>query len=54
MKTDFEDFEDVDDLYSQLPLDKVEGIEDLVTIVPPAVVVKEKAMYLPDIGAYYA
>lgn len=42
-QADFEDFEDVDDLYNQLPLDKVEGLEDLVTIVPPAAVVKEKA-----------
>lgn len=50
-QTDFEDFEDVDDLYSQLPLDKVEGIEDLVTIVPPAVVVKEKAVIAAAAGA---
>lgn len=41
-QVDFEDFEDVDDLYNTLPLDKVEGLEDLVTIVPPAVGVKEK------------
>jgi hypothetical protein len=54
MKADFEDFEDVDDLYNTLPLDKVEGLEDLVTIVPPAVVVKEKVMDLSDIGAYFA
>lgn len=41
-QVDFEDFEDVDDLYNTLPLDKVEGLEDLVTIVPPAGGVKEK------------
>lgn len=50
-QTDFEDFEDVDDLYNQLPLDKVEGLEDLVTIVPPAVVVKEKAVIPAAAGA---
>ncbi|XP_061355253.1 uncharacterized protein LOC133299787 isoform X2 [Gastrolobium bilobum] len=31
---DFEEFSDVDELYSQLPLDKVESLEDLV-IIPP-------------------
>ncbi|KAL2335079.1 hypothetical protein Fmac_016292 [Flemingia macrophylla] len=31
---DFEDFSDVDDLYSSLPLDKVESLEDIVTIPP--------------------
>nr|KYP63772.1 CCR4-NOT transcription complex subunit 3 [Cajanus cajan] len=31
---DFDDFTDVDDLYSSLPLDKVETLEDLVTIPP--------------------
>ncbi|KAJ1401413.1 hypothetical protein SESBI_28789 [Sesbania bispinosa] len=31
---DFEDFSDVDELYSSLPLDKVESLEDLVTIPP--------------------
>ncbi|XP_052174927.1 uncharacterized protein LOC127789892 isoform X5 [Diospyros lotus] len=35
---DFEDFCDVDDLYNTLPLDKVESLEDLVTIGPPAIV----------------
>ncbi|KAG9148321.1 hypothetical protein Leryth_012262 [Lithospermum erythrorhizon] len=32
---DFDEFSDVDDLYSTLPLDKVELLEDLVTVVPP-------------------
>ncbi|XP_010257713.1 PREDICTED: general negative regulator of transcription subunit 3-like isoform X2 [Nelumbo nucifera] len=32
---DFEEFSDVDELYSSLPLDKVESLEDLVTVVPP-------------------
>ncbi|GKV07390.1 hypothetical protein SLEP1_g19173 [Rubroshorea leprosula] len=31
---DFDDFSDVDELYSSLPLDKVESLEDLVTIGP--------------------
>ncbi|KAH1260514.1 CCR4-NOT transcription complex subunit 3 [Glycine max] len=31
---DFEEFSDVDELYSSLPLDKVESIEDIVTIPP--------------------
>ncbi|XP_028780174.1 CCR4-NOT transcription complex subunit 3 isoform X2 [Neltuma alba] len=34
---DFDEFNDVDDLYSSLPLDKVESLEDLVTIGPPGV-----------------
>lgn len=34
---DFDEFSDVDELYSSLPLDKVESLEDLVTI-PPALV----------------
>ncbi|KAL8498331.1 hypothetical protein ACS0TY_021596 [Phlomoides rotata] len=35
---DFDEFSDVDELYSSLPLDKVESLEDLVTIGPPALV----------------
>ncbi|GAV72700.1 Not3 domain-containing protein/NOT2_3_5 domain-containing protein [Cephalotus follicularis] len=35
---DFEEFSDVDELYSSLPLDKVESLEDLVTIGPPGLV----------------
>ena len=54
MKADFEDFEDVDALYNQFPLDRVEGLEELVTIVPPVVVMKEKILDLSDIGAYYS
>ena len=34
LQEDFDEFDDVDELYSQLPLDKVETIEDLVTIPP--------------------
>lgn len=32
---DFDEFSDVDELYSTLPLDKVESLEDLVIIGPP-------------------
>lgn len=35
---DFDEFSDVDELYSTLPLDKVESLEDLVTIGPPGLV----------------
>ncbi|KAL5699273.1 hypothetical protein ACHQM5_030201 [Ranunculus cassubicifolius] len=35
---DFEEFSDVDELYISLPLDKVESLEDLVTIGPPSLV----------------
>lgn len=35
---DFEEFSDVDDLYNSLPLDKVESLEDLVTIGAPGLV----------------
>ncbi|KAH7843705.1 hypothetical protein Vadar_019784 [Vaccinium darrowii] len=35
---DFDDFSDVDELYNNLPLDKVESLEELVTIGPPALV----------------
>ncbi|KAI7735411.1 hypothetical protein M8C21_033012, partial [Ambrosia artemisiifolia] len=35
---DFDEFEDVDMLYSTLPLDKVESLEDLVTSGPPGLV----------------
>ncbi|XP_024023498.1 CCR4-NOT transcription complex subunit 3 isoform X3 [Morus notabilis] len=35
---DFDEFSDVDELYSSLPLDKVEALEDLVTIGPPGLV----------------
>ncbi|KAI3822727.1 hypothetical protein L1987_10324 [Smallanthus sonchifolius] len=34
----FDEFDDVDMLYSTLPLDKVESLEDLVTIGPPGLV----------------
>ncbi|KAI5330629.1 PREDICTED: general negative regulator [Prunus dulcis] len=35
---DFDEFSEVDELYNTLPLDKVESLEDLVTIVPPGLV----------------
>ncbi|RWR80388.1 CCR4-Not complex component [Cinnamomum micranthum f. kanehirae] len=35
---DFDEFSDVDELYNTLPLDKVESLEDLVAIGPPALV----------------
>ncbi|XP_043691353.1 CCR4-NOT transcription complex subunit 3 isoform X2 [Telopea speciosissima] len=35
---DFEEFSDVDELYNSLPLDNLESLEDLVTIVPPGLV----------------
>ncbi|KAK4359617.1 hypothetical protein RND71_021846 [Anisodus tanguticus] len=35
---DFDEFSDVDELYSTLPLDKVESLEDLVTVAPPGLV----------------
>uniref|UniRef100_A0A0C9S7D0 TSA: Wollemia nobilis Ref_Wollemi_Transcript_13819_1688 transcribed RNA sequence n=1 Tax=Wollemia nobilis TaxID=56998 RepID=A0A0C9S7D0_9CONI len=47
---DFEDFNDVDEFYNLLPLDKVEGLEDLVVIVPPSVVLKEKAVIAAAAG----
>lgn len=31
---DFDEFDDVDELYSSLPLDRVETLEDLVMIPP--------------------
>ncbi|XP_077245394.1 uncharacterized protein LOC143885213 isoform X2 [Tasmannia lanceolata] len=35
---DFDEFSDVEELYSSLPLDKMESLEDLVVIGPPALV----------------
>ncbi|KAI7756271.1 hypothetical protein M8C21_033369 [Ambrosia artemisiifolia] len=35
---DFDEFEDVDMLYNSLPLDMVDALEDLVSIVPPSLV----------------
>lgn len=40
VKEQFDEFSDVDELYSSLPLDKVESLEDLVAIGTPALVVK--------------
>ena len=40
----FDSFEDVDDIYQSLPLDKIEALENLEAIpnVAPSIVVKEK------------
>lgn len=38
LQEDFDEFEDVDMLYNTLSLDKVEALEDLVTIGPPGLV----------------
>jgi CCR4-NOT transcription complex subunit 3 len=35
---DFDEFSDVDEFYSSLPLDKVDSLEDLVTVGPPGLV----------------
>ncbi|XP_073150605.1 uncharacterized protein [Henckelia pumila] len=35
---DFDEFSDVDELYNSLPLDKVESLEDLVTVGPSSLV----------------
>ncbi|ESR56623.1 hypothetical protein CICLE_v10018788mg [Citrus x clementina] len=43
---DFEEFSDVDELYHLLPLDKVESLEDLVTIGPPGLVKGAPALSL--------
>lgn len=37
LQEDFEEFSDVDELYSSLPLDKVEALEE-ITIGPPGLV----------------
>lgn len=47
---DFEEFSDVDELYSSLPLDKVESLEDLVTIGPPSLV-KVNSLVTQGVGA---
>lgn len=38
VKEDFDEFSDVDELYSTLPLDKVEALEDLVSLGPSSLV----------------
>lgn len=43
LQEDFDEFSDVDELYSTLPLDKVESLEDLVTVGPPGLV---KVIYI--------
>lgn len=44
LQEDFDSFEDVDDIYQSLPLDKIEALENLEAIpnVAPSIVVKEK------------
>lgn len=37
-KVDFDQFNDVDELYSSLPLEKVEALEDLVSLGPSSLV----------------
>lgn len=46
MQDDFDNFEDVDDIYQSLPLDKIEALENLEAIpnVAPSIVVKEKVI----------
>ncbi|KAF2572815.1 hypothetical protein F2Q70_00005918 [Brassica cretica] len=44
---DFDEFSDVDELYSTLPLDEVEGLEDLVT-AGPLVKVRGRTEIAPD------
>ncbi|KAK2638166.1 hypothetical protein Ddye_025961 [Dipteronia dyeriana] len=43
---DFDEFSDVDELYSTLPLDKVESLEDLVAIGPSGLVKNAPALSL--------
>ncbi|KAJ7976358.1 CCR4-NOT transcription complex subunit 3 [Quillaja saponaria] len=43
---DFDEFSDVDELYSSLPLDKVESLEDLVIVAPPGLVKGPPALSL--------
>lgn len=45
---DFEEFSDVDELYNSLPLDKVESLEDLVTIGAPGLVKGAPALSLKN------
>ncbi|KAI8561995.1 hypothetical protein RHMOL_Rhmol03G0000400 [Rhododendron molle] len=47
---DFDEFSDVDELYSSLPLDKVETLEELVIIGPPGLV---KAVVLELLDVRY-
>lgn len=49
---DFEEFSDVDELYISLPLEKVESLEDLVTI-PPGLVKVNYMSYTTLIAEYY-
>lgn len=46
---DFDEFSDVDELYSTLPLDKVESLEDLVTVGPPGLV---KVIYIQIVFSF--
>ncbi|XP_020201905.1 CCR4-NOT transcription complex subunit 3 isoform X2 [Cajanus cajan] len=48
---DFEEFSDVDDLYSSLPLDKVESLEDIVTIPPGPAKVAPVLSLKPSVAA---
>ncbi|KAG4380318.1 hypothetical protein AAZX31_16G137400 [Glycine max] len=48
---DFEEFSDVDELYSSLPLDKVESLEDIVTIPPGPAKVTPVLSLKPSVAA---
>ncbi|KAL6997450.1 hypothetical protein U1Q18_007577, partial [Sarracenia purpurea var. burkii] len=43
---DFDEFSDVDELYNSLPLDKVESLEELVTIGTPGLVKVTSSLYM--------
>ncbi|KAE9612515.1 putative CCR4-NOT complex, subunit 3/ 5 protein [Lupinus albus] len=48
---DFEEFSDIEELYSSLPLDKVESLEDLVTIPPGLAKVAPVLSLKPSLSA---
>lgn len=53
LQEDFDEFDDVDELYISLPLDKVDTLEDLVTI-PTSVAVAKVFVYSLLIGCKHA
>lgn len=38
VQEDFDEFSDVEDLYSTLPMEKVEALEDMVSLAPSSLV----------------
>lgn len=38
IQEDFDEFSDVEDLYSTLPMEKVEALEDMVSLAPSSLV----------------